>query len=262
LIIIIQKSIESPIQLDCEIDKENPNTCVIKNAVVSNESEEIEINFNGNSSSVEIVWFRQSSISHVPNQIFDYFPNLDQLNIPSVSLKTIDELSNCGKLSSFYAPENKLKILKRNAFTKCGNLKNLYLNDNPIERLEAGFIRPNKNYMYLNFRNCSINEIDPQIFDGFEKIDFLGLLGNHCIDRDFYGLNSNNLNETKEFFEECFFNFDGTSTTMESKTTTNGLTSTTEATTEEPDSTTPKPEENRRRRKRGIQVALKFNIKN
>jgi hypothetical protein len=83
-----------------------------------------------------------------------------------------------------------------------------YFDNNPIKRIEAGFYYSNKYYIFLSFANCQIEKIDPSFFNGLVRIDFLGLVNNTCIDRNFFGIKPSNVEMVKSSMSKCFDNFE------------------------------------------------------
>lgn len=147
-------------------------------------------------------------MSHIPNEVFTTFRNLEQIFVPNASLKEINRLENCDKLFNFYAPDNQIEEIKRESFENCKKIDMFYFDNNPIKKIGARFFYPNEYYLYFGFSNCNIEEIDPAFFDGLIKIDFLGLTNNTCVNRNFFSIKPRNVGIIKLAMETCFNNFE------------------------------------------------------
>ncbi|KAG5668368.1 hypothetical protein PVAND_016309 [Polypedilum vanderplanki] len=81
-------------------------------------------------------------------------------------------------------------------------LKGLDLETNDIEYLEKDLFKFNTELQYLHFGNNKISQIHPTIFDHLNKLEYLELQGNQCINKGNTG-RSGVLELIKEVKEKC-----------------------------------------------------------
>lgn len=105
------------------------------------------------------VIFMYSSLSHIPNEIFDKFENLRVLDAPSSNLQTIGELRNCRNLLIFDVSNNKLLEIPGRSITNCFSLQSIEASFNLISALEPGLLMKFKYLVNLNLIGNQIKEL-------------------------------------------------------------------------------------------------------
>jgi hypothetical protein len=211
LISLLLALAESSVFLDCNFKTSGyVYYCEISNVIITSENETVFIGRyhagTYNDAKVTRLDFVSSSLSHIPNEIFQTFKNLNTLYVTKTKLKNLNRLSNCTNLVNLYAFNNDIEEVKTESLAACTNLRNIQLYNNPIHRLNDGFF--NKSILKLNLRleNCRINSIQPSFLDDVKEMS-LNLKNNSCIKKEFSTITPAKLDGIKPYFFKCFENF-------------------------------------------------------
>ncbi len=156
------------ITLKCEFEgtpQSSNYTCIFRNAIVQN-NEAVTVNrYHANGWTDQQIYFlrfEQSKLSHIPNEVFDTFPNLKYLYASNDQLQKIGKLRNCNSLLQFYFVNNQLKELPADSISACKNLQVINVHGNQITRLEPGLLTNFKNFKVLNMKFNKIRELEPR----------------------------------------------------------------------------------------------------
>lgn len=171
----------------------NVYSCKIKNAALQNYNDKFTITGTHQSKGrkdfgVKFVEFSSSNLSHIPDQIFRKFPNLEYLSVNAVGLKKINPLVNASDLKVILANHNQITALNAkvfevstdlevlsfrknqiedvdvNAFNLLGNLRELYLSDNRILSLHMNTFSPLISLEILSISGNQLQTIDMELF--------------------------------------------------------------------------------------------------
>lgn len=137
---------------------------------------------------VKFVEFTTSNLSHIPDQVFRKFPNLEYLSVNGVGLKKFNPIANASDLKVILANHNQITALKArvfevstdlevlsfrknqieevdvNAFFRLGNLRELYLSDNRILNLHINTFAPLISLEILSISGNQLQTIDMEHF--------------------------------------------------------------------------------------------------
>lgn len=103
-----------------------------------------------------IVDFKNSSLSHIPNVLFDTFINLDRMIASTSNLMTIGNLRNCSNLKSLEIYDNYLRELPLRSISACSNLEIIGASVNQIRELEPDLLL---NFRHIRHVDLSYNQI-------------------------------------------------------------------------------------------------------
>lgn len=171
----------------------NVYSCKIKNAVVQNENDKFTITGTHQSKGrkdfgVKFVEFSTSNLSHIPDQVFRKFPNLEYLSVNSVGLKKFNPLVNAPDMKVILANHNQIVTLEPkvfqvstdmevlsfrknqieeidvNAFFLLGNLRELYLSDNRVLSLHMNTFSPLISLEILSISGNQLQTLDMEVF--------------------------------------------------------------------------------------------------
>jgi hypothetical protein len=127
----------------------NEYKCTIDGAVITDPNEEVLIArlhlSGGTDANVRYVEFKNSQLSHIPNEFFDTFRGMYYMYAQETNLTSIGELRNCGSLQTLYVFSNKLSELPTKSISACSSLIYIHAGTNQITELEPGLLS--------NFRN-------------------------------------------------------------------------------------------------------------
>lgn len=147
------------------------------------------------------VRFEQSKIYDIPSKLFKEFKYLDTLNISFSEMKKISPLKNCENLRKLIVTNNEISELQTNSFKICGNLEELWLQENKLINIDElafnGLVNLKVLYLYENnlehipdntfkslvnleqlwLNNMKIQSLNPKWFAGLQKVSGLSLFG-------------------------------------------------------------------------------------
>lgn len=97
------------------------------------------------SEDVELVYFRNSNLVHIPRVIFDEFPNLKVLSVEGCGIKVMDTemLEECGKLQHLDLRNNTIRHIYGSSLKMCPMIETVDLTDNPVEIIESSIFECN-----------------------------------------------------------------------------------------------------------------------
>lgn len=125
-----------------------------------------------NNDDVKQVFFDRTKMSHVPNQIFVIFPNLQSIYFEKNNLKQWkkDYLKGATKLKSVYIFENEIETFNDDAFEEVSQLESLWIKKNKITTVNPNMFKAFSNLRSLNlsFNDLSLN-LPLGVFDAIAK---------------------------------------------------------------------------------------------
>ena len=176
----------------------NVYSCKIKNAIL-HKDEKFTITGPHPSKGrrdmgVKFVEFSSSNISHIPNQVYRKFPNLEYLSVNSVGLRTFPELPHATELKVILANNNQITKFDANTFeyarglmilsfrknqittidaktfVNLNNLEELYLSDNKIAALHMNTFGPLISLQILTMSGNQLQSIDLELFQSNRQL--------------------------------------------------------------------------------------------
>lgn len=136
----------------------------------------------------EIMWYlhmnKGNNISTLANGslIRSNLKSLRMLDLKNCKIRVIELGAFAGSKELVYIllTNNLITVLNLDIFADVANLKNLYVDTNPIEIIEAGKIFPNlTKLVHLDLSNCRLNNISVKVFTNLKNLQELNLSGNN-----------------------------------------------------------------------------------
>ena len=123
------------------------------NGNLENDQEEVttdtSLNKKSNAEVTMVQYQLYHSVEFIPNSLFDTFENLEYLVIES---------------------RNKFETMKREYLRNANKLKNLWINNNSIKKIDGNVFSEAKSLEYMNFRFNKIESIHREAFNGLPKL--------------------------------------------------------------------------------------------
>lgn len=177
----------------CQI--ENNRYCIINGTVSATTEKDFVIEAIENAADITKFEVKTASqLKIMPTQIFQMFPNLEDLLLNSAEIKdlTADRFVNATNLINLYLNFNKLENITAGVFPIASKLEEIHMASNHIK-----FVQPKsfENLTYLNtidLQNNSIEIIHQNTFAGLQSLTFLYLNMNciKVIERDAFNLSN------------------------------------------------------------------------
>lgn len=183
-------------------------TCnVMENALRYN-MHSYDVSFSGSKSfrkSVKLVRFYNSVIDFVPKQLFEFFGNLERLEIVNSTLQVLDEntFADGVHLKDIRLDNNNIQLIGQKTFDKLTKLESISLEGNRIEYLNGDLFKNNLNLQYVNLKNNMINYIDQTLVYSLRSLKSLDLNGNDCADKLF---EDKDIEKVEIGLKSCFAN--------------------------------------------------------
>lgn len=134
-------------QADCRfyVNAKNEYTCVIKNARRMLKRINVKHLSGYTNENVTNVFFRNSSLLHVPRVVFDDFPHIKSLSLERCGIKSMDTdlFEVCGNLQFLDLSNNKINRVLGDSLKMCPMLEFVDLSNNPIDKMESNIFKCN-----------------------------------------------------------------------------------------------------------------------
>lgn len=160
----------------------NVYSCKIKNAILHNGVDKFTVTGTHQSGrkdqGVKFVEFVSSNISHLPEQLFRKFPNLEYLNVNGAGLKKIHVLANASDLKVILANNNQLTQLVENVFSVSGDLETLSFRKNNIDEIDMNAFHNLGNLRELYLSNNKLSNVHMNTFAPLISLEIIALSGN------------------------------------------------------------------------------------
>ncbi|CRK99105.1 CLUMA_CG012350, isoform A [Clunio marinus] len=159
---------------------------------------------------VKYLHIHSSESNIVPSEnIFNFFVNLEKLEMKGVGVRTVSTIINCMPLDLIILSDNQISFLDAGTFIECANLeildlarneikkindnafsslktlRELDLSNNQLDKLTRKSIKPMKNLRKLSFRANKIKELPYNIFNDLFELRNLDLSDNPLTRLDF-----------------------------------------------------------------------------
>jgi len=161
----------------------NVYSCKIQNAALAGNSERFTITGTHASRgrkdlSVKFVEFVNCNISHIPDQLFRKFPNLEYLNVNRSGLKNLNPIQNSSDLKTLLANNNQLTKLDANLFVATTDLETLSFRKNAIQEVDVLAFHNLGNLRELYLADNQIASLHMNVFSSLISLEILSLSGN------------------------------------------------------------------------------------
>lgn len=158
-------------------------SCKIKNAYLLNGVDKFTVTGTHQSKGrkdqgVKFVEFVSSNISHIPEQLFRKFPNLEYLNVNEVGLKYINPIANASDLKVILAKNNLLKKLVANVFSVSTDMETLNFRKNLIEEIDMNAFQNLGNLRELYLSDNKLSRVHMNTFAPLISLEIIALSGN------------------------------------------------------------------------------------
>lgn len=100
------------------------------------------------------VFFFNSTLSKIPQKIFNKFPNLELLSVANTQLTIIDDYTfgECGKVKKIDASNNNISKIIESSLKNCKDLETLDVSGNPIEVIDGEIFHYDKHLKQIILR--------------------------------------------------------------------------------------------------------------
>ena len=166
------------------------HACQFDNQVVDNESEIINTDSNQKSNSdVQMVLYHErNTMSVIPNNIFQQFPNLEYLwigNDQKCSNFKPEYLRGANHLKTLRMSKNLMTKVMANAYTEAPNLENINLQFNNIEFVHVFGFNGLSNLKGIYLKGNPIKELHSLTFSWLNNIMTVDLVNCNCMNKEY-----------------------------------------------------------------------------
>lgn len=137
--------------------------------------------FDAPERSVENVYFTDSRLDFVPDEIFTEFPSITRLDLSSVGLRELHQIfMNCTSLTHLILNQNELKDLPGKVFSNCLNLEHVEIFDNAVGAIDKNAFQGLTSLKTLSIQNSEAKtisketvELDSELFQQAPQLESL-----------------------------------------------------------------------------------------
>lgn len=161
-------------------DSQLSNWCVIAEAVNITDGEEIAIaNSDHKEKVTHFTWRTASNVKHIPNVIFETFPNLEICDL-AIGLEEIEPADfNCAEnIVTFALLKNRIRLLPTGVFVRAAKLDTLQLEYNRIERIEDYALKGLDRLLTISLNSNYVTIIGRYTFAGSPNLQQIDLSNN------------------------------------------------------------------------------------
>lgn len=151
-------------------DMDRVYTVECTSVVVTNENDILDFSAqhepNRGNSDVRRADFRRSQMETIPSNLFDVFPNLQQLSAVNVGMNRLNvgTLRNCGNLNSLSLINGAISRLDNGVFRNCPSLLQVNMGDNQLNFIGENIFRDTPSLHTVMFHNNRLTELPERIF--------------------------------------------------------------------------------------------------
>ncbi|CAO1294345.1 unnamed protein product, partial [Diamesa serratosioi] len=135
-------------------------------------------------------------ITEVPVGIFKDLQNLKTLKLNGNQLKSLHDFAGMENLEELNLYNNKLTSVPIDVFSTLPKLKVIGLGGNQIEEIPNGVFSNNLQLERIFLYENKIKFLGSSVFDGLTELNYVSLLWNVCIDKNYEG--SSGINQLKK----------------------------------------------------------------
>jgi Leucine-rich repeat (LRR) protein len=172
----------------CEFSNEhnpllgNVYGCKIRNAILQKDEKFIltgtHLSKGRKDLGVKFVEFTSSNISHIPEQLFRKFSNLQYLSMNAAGLKHLYPIANASDLKVILANNNRIVNLVAYTFITSGDLEILSFRQNHINEIDLNAFKNLSNLRELYLADNKISMLHMNTFNPLISLEILSLSGN------------------------------------------------------------------------------------
>lgn len=157
-------------------------SCKIRNAVLHKEEKFTITGMHPSKgrrdAGVKFVEFTFSNISHIPEQIFRKFFNLEYLSVNGVGLKNLHTIRNASELKVILANNNQITALEADTFINSVELEILSFRKNQISEINVQAFHNLGQLRELYLADNKISALHMNTFGSLISLEILSLSGN------------------------------------------------------------------------------------
>lgn len=128
---------------------------------------------------VRVLFTFNSVLRIIPLQIFDQFPNLQQILIHNAGLQELNApWRNCGSLTTIRFSNNVLPALPRGIFEYCNNVRTLTLTNSTVQQIDPLAFNSLYSLERLEITQNSVMFLHPDTFEPLQNLTTLMLQNN------------------------------------------------------------------------------------
>jgi Leucine-rich repeat (LRR) protein len=154
-------------------------TCELKGVILKND-DTLKLSLEGEASEFRKVKFSNSELEKIPNEIFETFKNLVELQVAEAKLKKLepDYFKNANNLKELDLRGNEIKELTDGVFREAPNLENIDLSENGMTTVDKDAFKYISKIKELNFEKNEIKELHKDTFQSLDKLERVTLKTN------------------------------------------------------------------------------------
>ncbi|XP_037039519.1 chondroadherin-like [Bradysia coprophila] len=127
------------------------------------------------------------SIRQITKENFKQLTKLQSLvliqnNIVRIDENSFDDLVNLKEINLY---KNNIEVLPDNIFRNLRQLVSIELGKNPIKAINDQHFRYNRKLEWVSLTECKLIFISPAMVDGITTLNYVSLVGNVCIDKNY-----------------------------------------------------------------------------
>lgn len=168
------------VNVDCNVPDTAANSCFIETTLVLDPAARLNFTNVSNASAIHrLKLVTATNASNIPNEIFEYFSNLQHLEL-TIGLENLclESFPGGRKLKYLNLSDNKIHSIRREAFIGAVDLVEINLQHNQIQAIEDGaFVGLSKLMVLILFAN-KLTILQQTIFGGASNIKNLDLACN------------------------------------------------------------------------------------
>jgi hypothetical protein len=207
------------VELDCEYHDYYYDRCEVERADLSMKTIGTSFTFSGTQEQIQtttqIIFKRSGRVAHLPRNLFQEFPNLNELEIYFSDIPILQNdffKPEHNKLQELALFRDKIKIIEGNAFALLINLERISLEQNEIKSLPENLFQNNHKLIEIYLQKNKIKIIAPGSFKNLNQLTGVKLEGNECFARGFGCWNCNgeliNVTVLDHLLQPCYENHD------------------------------------------------------
>ncbi|KAG5672604.1 hypothetical protein PVAND_002719 [Polypedilum vanderplanki] len=157
-------------------------SCKIRNAVLHRDEKftitGVHQSKGRRDAGVKFVEFSFSNLSHIPEQLFRKFPNLEYLSVNGVGLKSLTTVRNASELKVILGNNNQITALEADSFIDSVELEILSFRKNQISEINVQAFHNLGQLRELYLADNKINNLHMNTFGSLISLEILSLSGN------------------------------------------------------------------------------------
>jgi Leucine rich repeat len=159
-------------------------------------------------SAIEGIFITNNNLPRLRGSPFQTRPSLTHLNLYSNGIESIDDTFFAGIVNLRYLSlgGNSLTSITPELMAPLVGLRTLLASFNSLESLSPRTFRTNRQIEMIAFEFNNISALGSGIFDNLPSLEFIGLLGNECVNEEFELGETRTVEDINEELSPCFAN--------------------------------------------------------